>query len=292
MTNPISTYLNEHLRAFLAEKALNEDTVSAVANDMEDRLVSVISRWNDLDFRSTLLLAAVEEAAFYMPLHDSINALVVLAVRNSDLLQDLHEKQGLLDDSEIRALTSQAIEYFAKVDLTQLAGQLEARPNDPFGALPSKYPLAWEALQQLALGTRKFPSKTYEPQTAEIRELPALEQVVDGELLEDLLRMQNGEISFLFRDSFKMISRNLDKLYYVIEYVLRANHTVITHNYYISDGMVARRKQLLKPASKPSDTARKFDNKTGLVNRHKDSLRLLKKFIVPREKTFLSTETE
>ena len=70
MTNPVSTYVNEHLRAFLAEKALNEDTVAAVANDMEDRLVSVISRWNDADFRSTLLLAAVEEATFYMPLHN------------------------------------------------------------------------------------------------------------------------------------------------------------------------------------------------------------------------------
>lgn len=152
--------------------------------------------------------------------------------------------------------------------------------------------MAWEALEQLALGTTRFPSKTYEPQTEEIRELPKLEQVVDGELLEDLLRMQNGEISFLFRDSFKMISRNLEKLHYVIEYVLRANNTVITHNYYISDGMEARRKQLLKPASKPSDIARKFDNKTGLVNRHKDSLRLLKKFIVPTEKTSIPAETE
>ncbi|MGB8957342.1 MAG: hypothetical protein WCC10_18360 [Tumebacillaceae bacterium] len=292
MTNPISTYVTEHLRVFLQEKELSEDTLVALTNDIEDRLVSVISRWNDADFRSTLLLVAVEEATFYTPLHDSINALVVLAVRNSDVLQDLHGTQGVLDDSEIRALTSQAIEFFAEVDLAQLSGQLEPRPNDPFGALPTKYPVAWEAVQQLALGTARFPNKTYEPQTAELHELPKFEQVVDGELLEDLMRIQNGEISFLFRDSFKMISRNIDKLYYVIEFVLRRNNTVITHNYYISDGMVARRKQLLKPAHKPTDIARKFDNKTGLVNRHKDSLRLLKKFIVPSERPTAPTEAE
>jgi hypothetical protein len=284
ITNPISSYLTEQLGVFLSEKELSEETVAAVTNEIEDRLVSLISRWNDAEFRSTLLQVALEEATFYMPLHLEINALVVLAIRNSDLLQDLHGTQQVLDDKELRTLTSQAIEFFAEIDLAQLAGELETRENDPFGALPTKYPVTWEALKQLALGTTRFSDKKYEPLTAELADLPSVEQVVEGDLLKDLTQIQQGEISFLFRDSFKMISRNTDKLFYVIEYVLRANKIVITHNYYVSNGLVARRKPLLKPAQKPSDIAKKFDNKKGLVKRHQDSLRLLKKFIVPSER--------
>jgi hypothetical protein len=284
--NPINTYLTEHLSTFLRDKELSEDTISALTQEVEDRLVSVISRWNDTEFRSTLLQVALEEATFYMPLHLDINSLIVLAIRNSDHLQDLHGTQRVLDDSEIRALTSQAIEFFAEVDLAQLAGELNAPESDPFGALPTKYPVAWEALKQLAINTTRFASQTYEPLTADLTDLQSLEdQDLEGDLLKELIQIQNGEISFLFRDSFKMISRNTDKLFYIIEYVLRANKIVITHNYYLSNGMVARRKPVLKPAQKPSDIAKKFNNKTGLVKRHQDSLRLLKKFNVPSERT-------
>ncbi|MGZ4135354.1 MAG: hypothetical protein ACXVPC_09335, partial [Tumebacillaceae bacterium] len=129
--------------------------------------MSLISRWNDEEFRSTVLLITHEEATFYMPLHPDINALVVLAVRNSHELQELHAQEGVLDNSEIRALTSQAIEFFAEVDLTTLAGELTSTENDPFGALPTKYPVAWEAIKQLALGTTRYTSTTFEPLTAD-----------------------------------------------------------------------------------------------------------------------------
>ena len=124
MTNPISAYLTDDLSTYLRDKELSEETVSAVANDIEDRLASLVSRWNDAEFRSTLLQTAMEEATFYMPLHREINALVVLAIRNSDRLQDLHGVQQVLDDKDIRALTTRAIESFAVADLAQLADAL------------------------------------------------------------------------------------------------------------------------------------------------------------------------
>jgi hypothetical protein len=114
-------------------------------------------------------------------------------------------------------------------------------------------------------------------------------QELGYQIEEELAKIQSGEISFLFRDSFKMISRNTDKLFYIIEYVLRANKIVITHNYYLSNGVIARRKPLLKPAQKQTDIYKKFNNKTGLVKRHQDSLRLLKKFIVPERPAPVST---
>jgi len=283
ITNPIETYLNEHLRVFLQSKELNEDTITAITTDAEARLTSLLSHWNDAEFRSTLLLTALEEGTFYMPFHKDVNPLVVLAVRNSDPIQNLHSEQKLLDDSEMRALTTQAIEFFAGVDLAELTGQLDKPEHDLFGSLPSKYPLAWEAFKQIALSTMKYQYVTYSPAAADLADLPALESGVDGQLREELAKIQSGEISFLFRDSFKWISRNTETLLHVIELVLRANKTVITHNYYISNGTVAYRKPLMKPASKPSDIAKKFDNKKGLWNRHKDSLRLLKKYIVPAE---------
>ncbi|ARU62128.1 hypothetical protein CBW65_14820 [Tumebacillus avium] len=268
---------------FLRNKDLNDDTVAAVSGEIEQRLTALLARWNDEEYRSTLLQPALEEATFYMPFHRDVNALIVLAVRNSQQLQDLHSAQGLLDDSEIRAITTQAIEFFADVDLAAAASELTAPDNDPFGALQDKYPLAWTAFYQLAHSTRL--PKTYEAVTAGSTELPSLEQIADGSLQNDLTQIQNGEISLLFRDSFKMISRDLDQLFAVIEFVLRAGKTVITHNFYLSNGMVSRRNPLLKPAAKPSDIAKKFDNKKGLVSRHKDSLRLIKKYIVPKEPT-------
>lgn len=283
ITHPISTYLNEHLGVFLQSKDLNEETVTAVTNDVENRLTSLLSHWNDAKSRSPLLLTVLEEGTFYMPYHKEVNALVVLAVRNSDQIQHLHSELKLLDDSEIRTLTSQAIEYFATVDLAELARQAEQPAQDLFGSLPSRYPLAWEAFQQIALSTMKYQYVTYTPTATDLPDLPALESGVDSQILDDLTQIQNGEISFLFRDSFKWISRDTDHLLHVIELVLRANKTVITHNYYISNGTVAYRKPLMKPASKQSDIAKKFDNKKGLWNRHKDSLRLLKKYIVPAE---------
>ncbi|ASS76015.1 hypothetical protein CIG75_14280 [Tumebacillus algifaecis] len=279
ITNLITTYTAEHLGPFLRSKEVSENTVAAVTHDIDNRLASLLSRWNDDKFRSTLLLTALEEGTFYMPFHPEINGLVVLAVRNSPQLDNLHHTEGILDNTDIRKVTSQAIQYFAEVDLTQAADQVTARPDDVFATLPTTYPLAWEAFHQLA-GATRLP-KTYEPQPADLADLPDLDQVVDGELLQDLTQIQHGEISFLFRDSFKMLSRNLDQLFYVIEYVLRANKTLITHNFYLSNGMVSRRNPVLKPAQKPIEIAKKFENKKGLVSRHKDSLRLIKKFIVP-----------
>ncbi|TCP53420.1 hypothetical protein EV586_106169 [Tumebacillus sp. BK434] len=264
---------------FLQHKELNADTVAAVTGDIEQRLTALLARWNDTGYRAALLQPALEEATFYMPFHREAGPLVVLAIRYSPLLQDLHGAHGLLDDTDIRAITTQAVEFFSGVDLAAAAGELSTPDADPFHHLPAQYPLAWAAFDQLARSTRL--PKTYEAVTAAGSELPPLEQFADGSLLEDLQGIERGEISFLFRDSFKMISRDLDQLFAVLEFVLRANKTVITHNFYLSNGMVSRRNPLLKPASKPGDIAKKFDNKKGLVSRHKDSLRLIKKFIVP-----------
>ena len=73
MTNPISTYVTEHLSVFLRDKELSEETVTAVTNEIEDRLVSILSHWNDAEFRFTLLLVAQEEAAFPLHLYTSVH---------------------------------------------------------------------------------------------------------------------------------------------------------------------------------------------------------------------------
>ena len=45
-----------------------------------------------------------------------------------------------------------------------------------------------------------------------------------------------------------MISRNLDKLLSILEFVLACGKPVVTINYYLSNGLVLRRRRLWRPA--------------------------------------------
>ena len=59
-----------------------------------------------------------------------------------------------------------------------------------------------------------------------------------------------------------MITRNLDKLLSIIEFVLACGKPLVTINYYLSNGLVTRRRGLWQPAhSQYESEARLFDRR-------------------------------
>ena len=114
----IDHYVQEILTPWPHARGLPTKAVPQVADDVRQRLLSALSRWNTVDDRRTLLLLAREEAVFYEPrtVPLDIRALVVLCVRNS-LVEDWCSVaaggKSPLNDADVIDLTRTAITYFA-----------------------------------------------------------------------------------------------------------------------------------------------------------------------------------
>ena len=69
-----------------------------------------------------------------------------------------------------------------------------------------------------------------------------------------------------------MITRNPRKLFSVLEFVLASGRAVVTHNYYVRNGYVARRTPLVRPAHDVSDLRMKFHDTSGLLPGHLEAI--------------------
>lgn len=184
----LDAYLQGCLAPRLQAAGLSDDAMARVSCDVEQRLAAIISRWEAVDVRRTLLLPGIEEATFYGPSSVSleIRALVVMGVRNS-LIEDLASTDeaaqqfgvpgAVFSDAHIRELTADAVAFFSQVPPARLA-RVVAPPlphADPFGKLGTDYPLAWTALTHLATGPARGPQRacSYAPLPATPRTLPA-----------------------------------------------------------------------------------------------------------------------
>jgi hypothetical protein len=158
---------------------------------------------------------------------------------------------------------------------------------DPFENIPLEYPLAWYAMQNLSQCTNftTFEANEFQKnQTSTITKKntsgifvevqSGIDPTINHTLNNILENIKDREQLFFFSDSFKMITRHPEKLYKIIETVLNANAPVVTFNYYISNGYVARRTSLLKPAHSEKDLNEKFKKSSGLRKVH---LEIIKK---------------
>jgi hypothetical protein len=86
--------------------------------------------------------------------------------------------------------------------------------------------------------------------------------------LRHILQMSvKNEIPFV-SDSFKAISRNIEKLLTVMEYILGNDIAVITSNYLIANGYIERRLVPLKPGHDLEGITNNMKNGTGLTKNH------------------------
>lgn len=300
----INDYLEQDLAPHLVARGLTGNQLRTVLDDVRTRLSSLLSYWTDEPVRQTLLLPGREEATFYEPTSADLDvrSLVVMAIRNSRLedlastpeaARQLGRADQVLRDRDIAAITGEAIRYFEAVDLQKLGRAVRSAsiPGDPFAGISAAYPAAWRAVGEL--GRLAGAERTYSPVGAKVPNLalgPSLlagwhvasrgSHVVsgmDGSIepsLQRVLRLvKNGVVPALYADSFKMITRHPGKLFAVLEFVLGNNRAVVTQNYYLSNGFVARRIPLIRPAHTTEQARAKLRDNSGLCTRHAGALR-------------------
>lgn len=299
MQSITSAYINRILVPELAKFGVSESGIKAISSSVSSQMTSALYNWEDDAFRKTLLLLVSEEAPFYMPAENTdVNGFVVLTVRNSlfESLQSNHYVEyGLqerLSDPQIVEITSTAIKHFNKVGLEE-SDDTEYQPEDDmYWHLSQKYPVAWNSLTAIANteqqaiqfnGMRRLDQKKYNE--AFIKQYKtssygfAVEDGFDssiGSQLQENLQWVTEHKSCLLVDSFKMLSRNIEKLLSVIEYLLINDCSFATANYFIANGYAEKRISTLKAASSRNaekDMYEHFSNLTGVGETHARYLR-------------------
>jgi hypothetical protein len=272
----IDVYANSVLRKQLGGLGIRGQALNSITGNVVKQLRSAIKNWNDEDFRNPLLVIGSEEGRFYQPNGGMVNELVVVAIRNSYL-----EKASSVDFASVglegditidnmKSITAAAIEYFAKIDLQAVSSRM-GKVQDLYRNTATKYPVAWQSLIELGKCTANDREHAYEPvhfdqpfiidgldKAASVQEITTqTESGINDDFNDTLSQVLNsivrGEVHVFYTDSFKFLTRNFEKLLKVLELVLTHEAQFITSNYLISNGYVARRKNLVRAAHKDSE---------------------------------------
>src|SRR5260370_20617350 len=223
----------------------------------------------------------------------SIRSVVVLAIRNSLLedwhVEQKYGGQGKkVDDIRMRWITAEAIRYFDACSLSALPNASVSHGN-PFADLEQKFPLAWHAFSQLAEARREDQEQRKQskaglvcevdlPSLASLPELPEditrvraikvtiegtqrLKTVVDSginphfddRLLTLLAQFRNEKGMPFYSDSWKALTRNPTKLFFLVNWILAYQGIIITPNYLISPQVACIRTPLWRIAHLSSE---------------------------------------
>ena len=273
----VQGYTQSILVPQLRSLGLDQRQRKIVAEDVTQRLESLLSHWSDVPFRRTVLAIGNEEATFWEPSNASldIRSLVVVAVRNS-LVTDLNATRAytntlrspieFLPDHQMPWITGEAINYFQAANLDTV----QVHPKrDLFGSLPRRFPNAWHVLSLLGNSseseiTCNLPMTKAEPVDfsgcrsgdKDYKDVEAgFDPSLNDYLAAVLRKIERKDLGLFFSLSFKWITRNPEKLLAIIDHILRFGGTVVTPNYLLSPVYLARRHPLLRPAHFASEIA-------------------------------------
>jgi hypothetical protein len=305
----IELYLSNILRAQLDSFGVDALYVERIVNTVREQVQSCIYHWNDVNFRKALLLIGSEEGTFYKPYaEDDIRNFVVVTIRNSEvecLQSENFSEAGLsreLDDIDVKSITSAAIEYFKKVDFSIMQKEMEPPVFDKYCELSRKYPISWRTLYELACTKKQISEYGSVARLAKpnIDTLPIINEkkniginsnlasigacvVSDGisysadPQLRGLIDMCVAEEQPFVVDGFKSLTRNIEKLLLILEYLLFHNADFVTSNYYLFNGHVERRTKLIRVGRSFDDGLRNWSKTAGLGARHRVVLELATK---------------
>lgn len=270
----VEDYLGE-LTTIILDFGASATFIKAANDNVRMQIYSFMSHWKDDAFRNALFILGKEEGDYYQPF-SHINPFVVVAIRNS-MLETLHsvafEEAGLtnpISNEEMQRLTRHAIQHFASVDFEMLCSTATIEEKqDYYGQSAAKYPLAWTALCQLGCSKRKiltYPAAVQDGEEAiqyngeasvngQVQEIKKTTQmVIDGYTktiepdLQNLLdNIRAKKLDCVFFDGFKRLTRNTEKLLYIMNYVLYHEGEFVTTNYYITNGYIEQRPVIMKP---------------------------------------------
>lgn len=272
----IQEYLEDLLNNQLSE--IKYRFREKIAKDIQNRMCSLLCRWNQEDFRKTILFVTDEEALFYEPeAEDDVRRFVVATIRNGMLEVaasvncSQFKMQKPLSDEHIKSITANAIRYFKRCNFEAL--QSEAKTlvyTDIYEEAIQKYSLAWAVLKKIATaGERENIFEKVCDDFKEDVEKIFMENkykkvVCDGYTLEfddylkeELGKITSGKIDIFYVDCFKGLTRNFEKLLHVLQIVLQSGKAFVTCNYYISNGHIEKRRKILRAFHCEKDM---FDN--------------------------------
>lgn len=217
---------------------------------------------------------------FYEPdALDEVREFVVATVRNSMLEMaasdncNLFKMQEPLSNNKIKELTSYAITYFKQCKFELLQEEVKNMEFwNVFEDTIAKYPLAWDVLKKAALMEGKILEfeeihiiDSYDENINSKHEVSEFKTVVcngyslefDDYLKEKLEELASGIADVFYVDSFKMLSRNFEKVLHVLQIVFEAGGSFVTCNYYIRNGYIEKRRRILKAAHDERDVVKK-----------------------------------
>ena len=278
----IQEYLNDLLGNQLREMKYRYR--EQIVADIKNRMCSLLSKWDDEEYRRTILFVTDEEALFYEPYAAAeVKEFVVAALRNSmlEVAASVNctqfKMQDPLSNEKIRQLTSDAIVYFRQCSFASLREEAQSMEfKDVYGQAIKKYPLAWDVLKKTALMTGEILEfagadqtvSEYEDQKLDCRKYDKV--ICDGyslefdEYLEEALgNLISGHTEVFFVDSFKILTRNFEKVLHVLQIILENGRTFVTCNYYISNGYIEKRKEILRAAHSEKDVLNNLRNMRG-----------------------------
>jgi len=265
-----------------------------IVNDIQNRMCSLLTRWEQEDFRRTVLFVTDEEAVFYEPIAaDDVRRFVVATVRNSmlEVAASINCKQFKmqepLSNETIKSITSNAISYFKQCKFEILQNEAENLKHvDVYGEAIPKYPLAWTVLKRAALSSdtvdvfEKMYEVNYGNEEDEFLENKCIEVICDGYSLEfddylkeELGNVMSGRLDIFYVDCFKGLSRNFEKVLHVLQIILQSGKAFVTCNYYISNGRIEKRRKILRAFHCQKDMFDNVRNLNGLPAFFKSVLR-------------------
>lgn len=302
----VQKFEEEVLIDFFKSYEIPESASDVVINDIKSRLYSLLDIWENVEDRRAILTLGLEEAVHYEPLNApiEIKAFVVVGVRNSEFENLVSTSQAAkkfgfnekpMPEKSVKELTMKAIEFFSTVDLNNQTSDFKVEKNN-YKNLLEKYPMAATALRHLGTWSNRgisYPKveideenkrelidfsniqQNYNPKMVEVVE-SGMEPGFDKVLLEQLKPLVEEEQQIFYTDSFKATTRNIEKLFIILEYVLDNDGVFVTNNFLITNGYVAKRKELLKPMHTHRDTIENLNNTNGLTKTHLKYVKFIK----------------
>lgn len=296
----VSRYLNDFLAPHLRGYGVSEPFLLYTISTIHTQMTSLLRHWDDRAFRDTVLLLGLEEGSFYEPpAKIDIRCFVVVTIRNSPIETTQSDAYGaagmnkLLLSKEVKEITSEAIRYFSKQNFAEMCRQAKlSTKRDIYQELATQHPVAWAALQHLATTS----SKTVDYPRVSVSEPYFLESVdkeleitaksgkpkigvydgyiseIEPPLMELLKMLSAGSDSALIVDSMKSVTRNVTKLFSILEFLLSRELAFASTNYYMENGHVERRMKPLRAGHSARDMLRNVSNTSGLSYKHKAAL--------------------
>lgn len=267
----IENYLQNILKKQLKKFQVSNKAIYDVVKNVRIQMKSLLSHWKEPEFRDAILIIGSEEGTFYEPKNELIAKLVVVTIRNSllegiaSVAYEQYNTLKMLKDEEVRIITAAAIEYFSQFELDKLEINIPI-DEDYYKIITDKYPVALKALMELAKCTEENLEHDYiKKENIEVYELEELEDIHYFEQTENKIVTESGievkinktlcnflkgikekKSKILVFDSFKMLTRNFEKLLRILEFTLTHDAYFLTCNYFIASDYVSRRSKLIK----------------------------------------------